>query len=547
MADPSRGLIPPNEKEIQARLHQHSEELKKALVWASNPVALLEMARDAIIIRDSNNVVQFWNPGASDLYGWSAEEAIGTVTHELLETRFPASKEDVEWSLMNVGHWEGELSHRRKDRSRITVASRQALRRDEDGKPVLILEIDRDVTEERRKSEYLKLLSSVAAAACEARTIEEAVQLCLDGICAHTSWCVGHAYLLKTEDVGDLKFDGVWYFNDPERFAPFREFTEANALALETGLAGRVLKSGKPVWISDVNEDSYFSTGVAARDTGLKSALGLPVLVGTNVVAMLEIFSEKPVERDESLLEVMANVGRQLGRVFERVTAEEAQRRLSISLLRSQDDERRRIARELHDSAGQYLAVLKMCLEQVRNNAPDIPAPAAQKLNEASEIASKCTSEIRTLSYLLHPPLLDEMGLASAARWYVEGFASRSEMKVELEIPPQLGRLDKAIELALFRVLQECLTNIHRHSGSKTATVRIDADSRQASLEVSDRGKGIAKRTLELWSGAGARLGVGISGMRERMKDLGGTLEISSSEQGTTVKAVIPVPAQILS
>ncbi len=527
-----------HETDGQLHFYDYDGELKKALVSVGNPLALLEMAHDAIIVRDKNSVVQFWNRGSSDLYGWTAEEAKGQVTHALLDTKFStSSKDDVDWALANLGHWEGELSHRRKDGSRIRVSSRQALRKNEDGNPVFILEINRDVTH----NSYLKLLQEVAVAASEAHTVEEAMNTCLSSICSHTGWCVGRACILLTGEDGELGCDGIWYLGEPGRFDGFRAFSEKNPLALVEGLAGRVIKSREPSWISDIQQDPYFSTETTARDAKIASAFGLPVTAGSEVVAVLELFSENPMEMNESFTEVLANVGRQLGRVFERVASEQAQRRLSVSLLRSQDDERRRIARELHDSAGQYLAGVRMSLDRVRRDAGKMPAKTAEKLDEAAEMAKKCESEVRTISYLLHPPLLEELGLASVANWYAEGFAARSNVAVILDVSPNLGRLDKAVELTLFRVLQECLTNIHRHSGSKTAHIKITADSQHATLRVTDEGKGIPQRTLERWTVAGPQTGVGISGMRERLKDLGGTLEITAGAKGTTVQASVPI------
>ncbi|HEV2314903.1 MAG TPA: sensor histidine kinase [Candidatus Acidoferrales bacterium] len=199
------------------------------------------------------------------------------------------------------------------------------------------------------------------------------------------------------------------------------------------------------------------------------------------------------------------------------------------------------MARELHDSVGQYLAALGMSIEAARRSTKEIPLQVAEKLDEATEIVRKCSSEIRTLSHLLHPPLLEELGLVSAIEWYVEGFALRSNMEVQLELPPKLRRLDEPIELALFRVLQECLTNVHRHSGSKTAIVKVEADEHQVKLEVSDQGKGILQPLLETRFIARKRLGVGINGMRERLKGLDGTLEIHSTNLGTTTRAIIPL------
>jgi signal transduction histidine kinase len=211
-------------------------------------------------------------------------------------------------------------------------------------------------------------------------------------------------------------------------------------------------------------------------------------------------------------------------------------RELSVRLLHTQDEERRRIARELHDSVGQYLSSIGMLLGEIGRSAQNLPAAAYETLRETSEMVKGCSSEVRTISYLLHPPLLEEMGLASAVRWYIEGFARRSGIQVQLEVPEDLHRLGDEVELVLFRVLQESLTNVHRHSGSKVAAVRIGSDSRQVWLEIRDQGKGISNKDS-------LKPGVGISGMQERIRDLAGVLEFSPEARGTLVKAVIPLPA----
>jgi signal transduction histidine kinase len=212
-------------------------------------------------------------------------------------------------------------------------------------------------------------------------------------------------------------------------------------------------------------------------------------------------------------------------------------RELSVRLLHTQDEERRRIARELHDSVGQYLGALGMLVGEIGRSAQNLPAVVHERLSEAAEMVQGCTSEVRTISYLLHPPLLEEMGLASAVRWYIEGFARRSGVQVQLEVPDDLRRLGDDVELVLFRVLQESLTNVHRHSGSKVAAVRIGSDSRQVWLEIRDQGKGIPDQHS-------FKPGVGISGMQERIRDLAGVLEFSPEERGTLVKAVIPLAAR---
>jgi len=224
-----------------------------------------------------------------------------------------------------------------------------------------------------------------------------------------------------------------------------------------------------------------------------------------------------------------------------RKRAEDAARRLSGRLLTMQDEERRRIARGLHDSLGQYMTALKMNL--------DVMAAANEKqatmATECSDILDKCLTETRTISYLLHPPLLDEAGLGSAARWYVEGFAERSGIKVNLELPPQLGRLHKDIEITLFRTMQEALTNVHRHSGGTAVDIRIVASPERIRLEIEDDGQGIPETRLKRLLEGAAETGVGVAGMRERVHELGGTLQIESDATGTLVRVEIPIPEAV--
>jgi PAS domain S-box-containing protein len=221
-----------------------------------------------------------------------------------------------------------------------------------------------------------------------------------------------------------------------------------------------------------------------------------------------------------------------------RKRAEMATRRLSGRLLTMQDEERRRIARGLHDSIGQYMTALKMNLDLMATTNQKQANVAA----ECSEILDKCLTETRTISYLLHPPLLDEAGLGSAARWYVEGFAERSSIKVNLDLPADLGRLPKDIEIALFRTMQEALTNVHRHSGGSMVDIRVSVVPERVRLEIEDDGKGIPDLRLRRLLEGGAETGVGIAGMRERVRELGGTLEIESDTTGTLVRVTIPLP-----
>ncbi|MBV8050520.1 MAG: PAS domain-containing protein, partial [Acidobacteriaceae bacterium] len=215
-----------------------------------------------------------------------------------------------------------------------------------------------------------------------------------------------------------------------------------------------------------------------------------------------------------------------------------ALRRLSVRILGLQDAERRRIARELHDSLGQYLTGLKIDMDMLRQQ------PYNDELwSQAEEVLSRCLTEVRTLSYLLHPPMMDEAGLSSAARWYLQGFAERSGIKVNFETTDDLDRLPDGIEVALFRVLQEALTNVHRHAGATEAEVRILRDAEQVILHIKDNGHGISQEVLRRFHQTGASAGVGLTGIHERVRELGGAFQLESDNKGTSLLITVPVAA----
>ena len=226
------------------------------------------------------------------------------------------------------------------------------------------------------------------------------------------------------------------------------------------------------------------------------------------------------------------------GRTEDLNTANENLRDLSLHLLQMQDEERRRLARELHDSVGQILSALAMNMAIVQSQAHNLDSLGERAVSENATLVQQASSEIRTISHLLHPPLLDLAGLASALRWYVDGFSERSTIKVDLKIPNDFDRLSEDVELAIFRIVQECLTNIHRHSGSPTAEIHIQPKGNSLVVEVVDHGKGIpAEKQRKL--AASGHSGVGFNGMRERLRQLGGTLEIRSDGNGTAVIATL--------
>ena len=311
------------------------------------------------------------------------------------------------------------------------------------------------------------------------------------------------------------------------------------------GTCGTAPRQGKPVTVWDIRRDSLFAD---RRDTALSSgftaAWSLPIwstkrtTLGTVVIfhpnsrsAVAEV--PKPMETAVHLAAIAIKHHRD----------ELQMRELARRLLQSHDDERRRIARDLHDSTGQNLASLLITLGRAEHRATQLPPELAEMLSESVLLAQKISGEIRTLSCLLHPPLLDACGLGVAIEVYANELNRRHELEVELEISPQLPRLTDDAEVALFRIVQTSLTNVYLHSGTKGAKIKVDHNADALTLTVSDHGRGISAGVLDHFL-QGEATGVGIAGMRERAEALGGRLEFETSEngarRGTAVIVTIP-------
>ena len=212
---------------------------------------------------------------------------------------------------------------------------------------------------------------------------------------------------------------------------------------------------------------------------------------------------------------------------------------VSGHLLNLRDEERRKLGRDLHDSAGQLLSMAKLNLSLAGEHFQTINPRAAAYIEECSKLIDQALSEVRTISYLLHPPLLEELGLTGVLPWYISGFSERSRIKVSLDLPKEMGRLPRELELGLFRILQECLTNVHRHSNSSTASISLSFANKQVRLKIEDQGQGMTATKTESGD-QGRTAGVGLSGIRERVSNLGGHMQIRSGDWGTAVEVVFP-------
>jgi signal transduction histidine kinase len=333
------------------------------------------------------------------------------------------------------------------------------------------------------------------------------------------------------------------YFRD-FRFTPF-EYCWPPGI----GWPGWVLVHKVPYVTNEARGDAVIVPEIRAQ-FGVKSGISTPLLDARGeVIGYFEVnnkkgesdFTESDVEKMVAISQVAA-VALQNALAYQKIQRnEEELRQLSARLLRLQDDERRRIARELHDSTGQIMATLALKIGAARRSLGVDNQKVREALSESSALAKQCSDDLRTLSYLLHPPLIDEEGLASALRWYAQGFTKRSGIRIELDVPPELGRLPQDMETTLFRTVQEGLTNVHLHSGSKTAWIKILHAPSEVTLEIGDEGRGIPSEVLKRIPAGFADLGVGIAGMRERIRQLGGRLAIDSGSRGTKVRVVLPL------
>ena len=339
---------------------------------------------------------------------------------------------------------------------------------------------------------------------------------------------------------------------------PFIIFPFLIWAALRFGQAGSATSTFLVASIAIVRTAQGFGP-FASRGSVNESLFLLQAFMGIVAVTMLVLSADvaQRLQAEEDLRKAREDLEKRVARrtaelseanrnleeeIAERMQVAKSLEKLSTRLLNIQDEERRRLARELHDSTAQSLAALSMNLAVAGRSREALDARARSAMDESLSLAERCSREIRSLSYLLHPPLLEEVGLPAALRWLVEGFSRRSGITVGLDVPDEFGRLPMEVENALFRIVQECLTNVQRHSEGGNAWIQLARSEAGVSLEVRDDGRGVPVEALSRRRAGGeVLLGVGILGMRERVRQLGGRLGIDSKGQGTTVRVEIPL------
>ena len=494
-------------------------EQKSSEGVGSRLAAIVQSSDDAIITKDLNGIITSWNTSAERIFGYTEEEVLGKSITILIPPELQAEEKDILNRLRSgqrIDHF--ETIRIAKGGERVLVSLTVSPVKDSSGRIVAASKIARDVTRTRQVEQAL-------------RESEQRIRFCLEA--AHVGtwhWDMESGNVRWSENMERIhgQFPGSFSGSfDAFLESISSEDRERVRQAIQQALQGdgkyhaeyrQVRSDGSTGWMEAQGQVMYDS---AHRPQSMMGVCRDISERKSSEAALREAHEQLETRVKERTLE--------LDRAQDRL------RMLSGRLLRMQDDERRRIARELHDTAGQLLVALNLILVPVEAALRQKDSELAVQITESLRLVDELSSDLRTMSHLLHPPLLDEAGLHSAVRWYVEGFAERSKLDVDLELDPNVGRLPAEFETAIFRIVQECLTNIHRHSESKSAGIVITRNMDHLKLEIRDRGKGMSTPM--------PRAGVGIQGMRERVRQLGGELQIESGKGGTRVTAIFALGA----
>jgi PAS domain S-box-containing protein len=464
--------------------------------------AIVASSDDAIISKNLKGIITSWNAGATRIFGFAPEETIGRHITLLIPPELHAEENTI---LARLGRGERiehfETVRVTKFGRKLHVSLTISPVRDSKGHVIGASKIARDISDRKRIEDALRESQAQLTLALESSRT------------AIFDWDIA-----ERRGVWNAQMAALYDFNPAESYITAEQWRKLFHPLDVDRLTREYERLAKGV------DKFQFEFRTIRPDGEIRWILSHGRIVRDAHGNAIRLIGTHTDITDRKQLEEMARV-----------------RELSGKLLHAQDAERRRIARELHDSAGQIVAALQMQLIPMQTDAEKSNPEIASGIGQSLELIQQLSQELRTVSYLLHPPLLDELGLPSALRWYVEGFSKRSKIDVQLELPPDLGRLPADMETTLFRIVQESLTNIHRHSGSQRAQIQIHRADDEVSVEVRDYGKGMPGGKHN--GSSQLRSGVGIQGMQERVRQLNGRFEIQSRADGTSVTARLPVTA----
>jgi PAS domain S-box-containing protein len=475
--------------------------------------AVVQSSDDAIVTKDLNGIITSWNGSAERIFGYTKEEAVGKPIAMLIPSELQDEEKEILRRLragQRIDHF--ETVRITKNGQKVLVSLTVSPVKDSSGKIVAASKVARDVTRTKQIEQAL-------------RESEQKMRFCLDAAQIGTwHWDIKTGNIYWSESMARINGYPVGELNGNLETL-LQRVNDADRERIQRLIRQALEGDGKYYAEYRVTKYDGVAAWMEARGQVIFDSEHVPItMMGISRDISERKVAEAALQEAREQLEMRVKE-----RTSELNRAQEQLRALSGRLLQTQDEERRRLARELHDTAGQLLVALNLTLVPVEETLLKSDPQLAKQVSSGLALVDELSRDLRTMSHLLHPPLLDEAGLHSAVRWYVEGFAERSKIQVDLQLDRSVGRLPAEFETAIFRIVQECLTNIHRHSGSKSASISITREEGDIKLEIIDHGKGMSKPL--------PRGGVGIQGMRERVRQLGAELQIDSGSAGTRISA----------
>jgi len=525
---------------------------------------LLDLSNDAIIVRDKDERITYWNRGATKIYGYTRQEALGTVVQHLLKSKLPEPLPKIHEKLLRDNHWEGEIVHKRRDGRRITVFSRWALDRDEHGKRAYVLETNNDITQRKRAEHRQTVNLAVTKILAESPALIDAVPRILETVCETLGWEVG-AFWTPEPEAGLLRCLTAWECH-PGRFFKFKRTCSELTLAPGVGLPGLVWSNRKPAWISDYTDTNFPRARVAVTE-GLHSAFAFPISFRKRFLAVMEFFSREIRDADQDLLKIFGSIGSQIGQFIERKEAgaalqkskelleqrvrqrtqelrtanktmkDEIARRKGLEgeILEISDREQQRLGQELHDGLCQHLTAVAFMARSVAMRLKNHRVVDAADIEKIAQLVNDAATDTRNLSRALHRIDVDAAGLVDALRDLVDREIWRIPCRLEFKSSFHIENDIAAGEL--YRIAREAVINANKHSQAREIVIRLERMENEMVLRVIDDGIGFSSEPKTKRG-----LGAHIMGYRARL--IGALLEIDSPKgRGTRVSCYLPINA----
>ena len=528
----------------------------------SEQARLLDLTNDAIIVRDHQDRIVYWNRGAEEMYGFSANEALGKITHELLQTAHPENLEKIRKKLKRDNHWSGELIHTRKDGTRVVVISRWSLDRGAKGQPASILETNTEITDRKRSEQQTAVNLAVARILSESPALTDAAPKILQAVCQTLGWEVG-GFWMPMPDGSVLRCLKIWE-SQVGKFPKFKAVSRKLKLAPGVGLPGRIWRNLKPAWVSDITKDTNFPRAPVAAGEGLHGSFAFPISFGKHFIGVMEFFSLEIREPDDDLLKIFSSIGSQMGQFVQRKRAEAALQKskelleqlvrqrtkalrvanaelkneiarrqgLEGEILSVSDREQQRLGQELHDGLCQHLTAVAFMSSSIAMRLKNHRVIEVGDIEKIAQLVNDAATDTRNLSRALHRLDVDAAGLVNALQDLVDREIWRTPCR--LEVKPSFRIEDDAAAAHLYRIAREAVINANKHAQAREIIVKLQRSRREMVLHVIDDGVGLSDERK-------MKQGLGLHIMNYRAQLAGGRLEIDSPKnRGTRVSCYLP-------